>query len=81
MSNEELTDKILMEAVMEELLRFFEDDHLYVDERLMILDAVDLLNDVNNPRSRRIIERYERTRNKYDLFREPIKPSNKRGRP
>ena len=80
MSNEKLTDKILMEAVMEELLRFFEDDHLYVDERLMILDAVDHLNDNDDPRSRRIVDRYERTLNKYDLFREPVKPSNKRGR-
>jgi len=79
MSSRKVTRKILMNAVMEELLRFFEDDDLYIDERLMILDAVDLLNSDCDD-SRIIHDMYARSRNKYELFREPVKPSNKRSR-
>jgi len=66
-------------AVMEDLLRFFENDQLYIDERLMILDAVDLLNSDCDD-SRKIHGMYARSRNKYELFREPVNPSNKRPR-
>jgi len=79
MSSRKLTDKVQVKAVMDELLGFFEDDNLYIDERLMILDAVDLFNSDCDD-SRVIHGMYARSRNKYDLFRESVKPSNKRSR-
>jgi len=78
MANEDLTRDIQMRAIMAELLAYFKDDEIFNGELDMITKALERLNDEKE--SRRINGLYRRANDKYELFREQIKPSRKRTR-
>jgi len=76
MAKDDLTRDIQMRAVMNELLAYFQDDQTFEGELDMITKALERLND--EAESRRINGLYRRSNDKYELFREQIKPSRKR---